>query len=54
MPTPSRRAHRHVLVALAAGGWCTIGKVTRALAQATAFRAEGWTWAQPRAPTGRR
>jgi hypothetical protein len=52
MPTPSRRALRHVLVALAAAGSCTIGMATRAPAQSTAIPAEGWTWAQLRATPG--
>ena len=48
MPTPSRRALRHVLVALAAVGSCTIGVASRAPAQSTAVPAEGWSWAQLR------
>jgi hypothetical protein len=48
MPTPSRRALRHVLVALAAAGSCTIGVASRAPAQSTVVPAEGWSWAQLR------
>jgi hypothetical protein len=52
MPTPSRRALRHVLVALAAAGSCTIGVASRAPAQSTAVPAEGWSWAQLRGTPG--
>ena len=52
MPTPSRRALRRVLVALAAAGACTIGMATRAPAQSTAVPAEGWSWAELRATPG--